>query len=365
MSINVRFVKTAISLALAMAITGCVSNPPAEAQAVPEKIAAPAIKQSEPKVNVDAVVAAEAVKQDPVRPTVPKPESVISAPASTESPDGIRSTPVAAPVAGQPISESDLQQKIQYAGVLFMSKASKRISASDNAEAKGLLEQSKQKMNEAKAGLSAGKLADAQLSIDESMRLFNTASRMVPSEEMQSEQKKRYEALLKEVADARASHKQNYDRMVAKKGASAGVKYDAKEVDRLLAEAKTAAAKSDFVKAVDSSTKASNLVNNAITQMLAGQEIRYELNIGTPEGEYNYEYDRYLGYDELVPVAIETRLPNEGQMMLINKNVETAKKMAAESQKKAKEGDYPTAIRMALDAQEKVRAALRIMGVNQ
>lgn len=369
MNQNRLFVRSAISVALVLAMTGCVSNAATPTAAVPEKVEAVAPKLEATKAEASAASAAvtEAVvesKPVPALTTMPAVKPVAEAIAKPSS-AAAAAAASPAPSSGQIISEADLQQKIQYAGVLFMSKSSKRVTSSDNAEAKAMLEQSKLKMNEAKTALAAHNLEKSQALVDESMRLFNTASRMVPSEEMMAEQKKRYEGLVKEVTDARASHKANYDRMVAKKGASAGVKYDAKEVDRLMADAKAAAGKSDYDKAVDSASKASNLVNNAITQMLAGQEIRYEIKIDTPEGEYAYEHDRYLGYEELIPVAIETKMPNDGQMVLINRNVETAKKMEADAEKTAKAGDYPTAIRMILDAQDKVRAALRIMGVNQ
>lgn len=364
MNQNWQFVRSAVSAALLLALTGCVSNAATPTEAAPEKVEAVAAKSETVKASVsESTAPVTATVAEPKPQTVAPPVPVVK--PAAESVAKPASEAAASSTSGQIVSEADLQQKIQYSGVLFMSKSSKRVASSNNAEAKAMLEQSKQKMNEAKAALAAHKLDKAQALVDESMRLFNAASRMVPSEDMMAEQKKRYETLVKEVEDARASHKTNYDRMVAKKGASAGVKYDVKEVDRLMADAKALAAKSDYDKAVDATTKASNLVNNAITQMLAGQEIRYEIKLDTPQGEYAYEHDRYLGYEELIPVAIESKMPNEGQMTLVNRNVETAKKMAAEADKTAKTGDYPTAIRMILDAQEKVRAALRIMGVNQ
>lgn len=365
-----------MALAILLAATGCVSTPDKAASAEPAKVdaaktaarptpapAAKTISGTEQRLSESAVtLPATAAVADTPPPVVAVPAASAAVPAG---PKRATSQAPGGSATAMPLSESDIKQKLQYAGVLFMSKSYKRVAASNHAEAKGLLEQAKQKLADAKTALGSDKLTEAAVLADESMRLFNNASRLVPSEDMLSEQKNRYQGLLKELETAKQSHKQNFDRMVAKKGASGGVKYDANQVAKLTAESEALANKGDFEKAGDAVAKAEGLITGAISQMLAGQEIVYQLNIDTPEGEFKYELDRYLGYEELIPIAIENKQPNEGQMTLIKTSADKGKWMAEEARKKAAEGDYPLAIRMIMDATEKVRSALRVLGVNQ
>lgn len=362
-----------VALSLLLAATGCVSTPDKGTQVEPAKVdAVKAVERTTPPPAAKPIsgaeqrLAAPAVSIPATTAVAELPPPVAAEPATV--PAGPKRSTTQAPggaTTAMPLSESDIKQKIQYAGVLFMSKSYKRVTASNNAEAKGLLEQAKQKLADAKTALSSDKLTEATALADESMRLFNNASRLVPSEDMLLEQKNRYLGLLKELETAKQSYKQNFDRMVAKKGASGGVKYDTNQVAKLAAEADALANKGDYEKAGDAIAKAEGLVTGAISQMLAGQELVYQLNIDTPEGEFKYELDRYLGYEELIPVAIENKQPNEGQMTLIKTSVDKGKWMAEEAKKKAAEGDYPLAIRMIMDATEKVRSALRVLGVNQ
>ena len=99
--------------------------------------------------------------------------------------------------------------------------------------------------------------------------------------------------------------------------------------------------------------------------LLHEQTIRYELTLDTPEDEYKYELDRYIGYEELIDVAIEQKKPSQGQLMLVNRSADKGRKMAAAARQKATEGDYPMAIRLIIDATDEVRRALRIMGITQ
>lgn len=262
-------------------------------------------------------------------------------------------------------SEKELKQKASYGDMLYISGSAKRVNASDNAEAKALMATSKEKLQQAKNELNAGNLRAAQDLIDESMRMFNSAAMMVPSDSVLQEQRARYDAIIKEYEQSRESYKATYDKRVAKDGASAGVKIDEKEVDRLAQESRTLYQDKKYPAAIDAISKALTTVNGAISQMLDKQTVTYDLKIDTPEGEWKYELDRFIGYEELVPVAIEERKPNAGQLMLVNKKVEKAHGMAEKAKETAAAGSYPKAIAMIGDATKEIRAALRIMGITE
>ncbi len=269
------------------------------------------------------------------------------------------------PTKNRVASEKELKQKISYSRMMFMSKSSKRVAASNNEQAKAMLTDSKSKMEKAKVLLDGGDLQAAQSEIDNSMRLFNAAAIMVPSAAVIAEQRKRYESLLKELSANRVTHQENFDRMVKKSGKEAGVEYDAEQVDTLVDEAAKMAVEKDYESAAATVDSANRMVNAATSEMLHDQIITYELNLDTPEGEWAYELNRYLGYEELIPVAIENKKPAKSLMFLVNRNVKKGKEMAAAAKETAASGDYSRAIAMVLDATKEIRKALRLMGVKQ
>lgn len=330
------------------------SKPVAKVEAVKRDLDKPVAKVEAVKSDVaQSVEKAETVKAEA------KPAAVKKVNASTAK-LGARN-----PTKNRVASEKELKQKVSYARMMFMSKSSKRVAASNNEQAKAMLSDSKSKMEKAKVLLEGGDLQAAQSEIDDSMRLFNAAAIMVPSASVIAEQRKRYESLLKELSANRVTHQENFDRMVKKSGKEAGVEYDTEQVDTLIEEAAKMAVEKDYESAAATVDSANRMVNAATSDMLHDQIITYELNLDTPEGEWAYELDRYLGYEELIPVAIENKKPKKSLMFLINRNVKKGNEMAATAKETADSGDYPRAIAMILDATKEIRKALRLMGVKQ
>ncbi|MEW5755898.1 MAG: hypothetical protein AB1810_06295 [Pseudomonadota bacterium] len=359
---------SAVVLALT-GLAGCGSNPPKEAAAPAAQpvVAAPpkpvAASRAQPFATAEVTSVAKEEILPPAEPEPTAPEAALP-PAAVESTPPPVQTPAFIPPKMQ-ISDSDLKQKLAYGNMLYMSKSATRIAASDNQEAKRLLSDSKQMMGEAKAALEAGDGEKAGKLIDEAMQMFNKASLLVPSESLVAEQKARYESLLKEIDHDKQIYQQNSQKVAKQKGAAAVVAYDVAAVDGLISQAKSQAGAGNYRDAVDGLTKAQGMINAATSKMMDSMTITYELNIDTPEGEWKYEYDRYLGYEELIPVAIEEKKPNEGVMLLVNRSMDKAKQMAQAAIKEANAKSYPKAIAMIQDATEEVRKALRLMGINQ
>ncbi len=141
------------------------------------------------------------------------------------------------------------------------------------------------------------------------------------------------------------------------------VGFDQDLVQWLLEEAKKLAGKQSFPAAMEILSHVRTLITKAIRDTLDGQDIVVKLDISTPELEYAYEYRRFLGYEELIPVAIERMRPNADTLKLIAYYAEEGKRMANTAQDKGMEGDYPIAISMILDATRRIQLALRTAGV--
>ncbi len=261
------------------------------------------------------------------------------------------------------VSPAKVKQKLTFADMMLMSAGTKRVMASDNAEAKAMLDSAKQKIGAARQNLDAGKNESALLLADEGLRLVGSASRLVPSEEVLQEQNERYLELVDAVKNFEQSHKITTKSVTKSHGEKSVVDYDKKQVNALLTEAKGFADKRQYMKAIPQVEKAELIVTSAINMMLDSKTLVYDVKFDTAEDEYAYELRRFTSYEELVPVAIERKRPAPGAVKLMDGFVKKGRSQRADAIKKAEEGDYPTAIAMMLSATTQVRRALRIAGV--
>jgi hypothetical protein len=97
--------------------------------------------------------------------------------------------------------------------------------------------------------------------------------------------------------------------------------------------------------------------------MLQSQTIEYDKDFATPREEYEYELARNESYVELIPIAIEQRHPNEGQVKLMNNFVAKSESIVGEGKALAAKGDYTMAIQAMQAATDNLRRALMIVGV--
>lgn len=262
-----------------------------------------------------------------------------------------------------PATRKEIEEKVQYAGMMFTFKPSQRVLASDNAEAKALLNQAKEKAAEAKARLAAGDLSAANDLVNESYRLLSLATALVPSEDVLAMEQGRYSELHKGLEHAKELYGDAYDRIMTQEGEKAVVPYDAGKVGELTKQAEALAGQGRYTQANEHLIKARALIDAAMAKMLHQQVVTYTVDVSTPKKEFEYELGRYASYEELIPAAIEMHAPDSGKMLLINRTIEKAQWMAAEAKNTAAAGDYPKAIRMITDASKEVRKALKIIGV--
>lgn len=262
-------------------------------------------------------------------------------------------------------SDQDVKQKLSYAGIVLGSKPAIRIRESGNIQAQAILADATDLLKKAKESSLAGNNNQAMLMIDDALRKMSAASQMVPSADMQNEQKKRYDELTKSLSELRATHKQKYAWITKEKGISAGIKYDEKLVDENVAQAKSNYAKANYEAAIASMVDAEKMVTLAINKMMDSQTVVTKLNIDTPEGEFSYEKERYHGYEELIPVALEQRSPGAGEKSLFDGYVNRGKEMYKGALQFAEQKNYPDAIKLMQDASNQIMRGLRLLGINQ
>lgn len=274
--------------------------------------------------------------------------------------------PAKTPSASQAnVTESAVKQKIMFAEMMINSQGAKRVSASQNDEAKQLLENARSALKEGRQKAQRSAFPDALAKADESLKLMSEATRLVPSQEAMAELAENYKALLAEITDYQKSHKDNLERMQRAGSVPDEVRYDEAKVSAMMSEAKTLAGKNNYVRANAILGEVQKSITLALHKMLDSQTIVYDLNFETAEDEYEYEYKRFISYEELIPIAIEAKKPAPGAVKLMESFVEKARKRRDQAVAKAKAGEYPDAIAMLQQATKTVRRALRMVGVMQ
>jgi len=139
--------------------------------------------------------------------------------------------------------------------------------------------------------------------------------------------------------------------------------FDGDLMDWLVAEAKQFAEQQRYSEAEAILHQVRSLVTKGLKEELDGQSIVIKVDVSTPELEYRYERNRYLGYEELISVAIKQMRPEKETVLLINQYADQGRWMAQQADKQQQNGALPVAIRMIQDATRVIQQALKAAGV--
>ncbi len=139
--------------------------------------------------------------------------------------------------------------------------------------------------------------------------------------------------------------------------------FDKKLVEWLLSEAAVLASEGRYGAATKVVQRVRTLITRALRDTLDGHDVVVKLDISTPKLEFIYEHRRYLGYEELVPIAIRQMQPDAETLVEIAQYRAQGEAMAQQALDKSAEGEYPVAIRMILDATRTMQMALHTAGV--
>ncbi|ALP54213.1 hypothetical protein Tel_14290 [Candidatus Tenderia electrophaga] len=269
---------------------------------------------------------------------------------------------VATPFAAAPrdVSHStDAALRLDYLGKLLDSRSGQRLAQHPDGAIRGRIEAMLAQAREAIAG---GDNDTADALTKQALETLMSAVRELPADpEETARHKARYEELRRGLEKFNYAQAANRERFAAQ--AKQASEPDHSQVNKLLALADRDAKAGDYEQAVTRLTEAQSIVTSALRGMLNHKQLVIELDIGTPEKEYFYELRRYQGYEELIPVAIETKRPNEMATQTMIKLGEKAKWMSEQARGKAMQGDYAVAIRMIMDATDVVKQALRVVGI--
>lgn len=274
-------------------------------------------------------------------------------------------TGAAKPQMKSTVTESKVKQKLMFAEMMAGAQGSKRVQSSQNNEAKKLLADAKQLVKDARTKSMVGALPEAYEMANQALKMLSAATRLVPGEEELAELAENYKNMLAEIQDYQKSYQNNVKSLEKKDSLDDGIKYDEKKFNAVLAEAAGFAEQKNYVHANKLLEQAQTTVTVSLHKMLDSKTLVYDLNFETAADEYEYEVKRFVGYEELIPIAIEAKKPAAGAVKLMESFLTKARKRRDEAQAKADAGDYPAAIGMMLQATKTVRRALRMVGVSQ
>jgi tetratricopeptide (TPR) repeat protein len=266
---------------------------------------------------------------------------------------------------GSKVTASKVKQKLMFAEMMSKSKGSKRVLASQNSEAKQLLNNAKSLISKGREKSQAGALPEALALADKSLKMMSEATRLVPGEEEMAQLADNYKSSLVGIRDYQKSHKANLARLEKLGTVSDDARYNEEEVAIKLSKAQVLADNKSYVRANVILSEVQKTITVALHRMLDSSTIVYDLNFATAADEYEYELKRFVGYEELIPVAIEAKKPAPGAIKLMNSFHEKARKRRDQAVARAAEGKHGDAIAMLQQATKTIRRALRMVGVMQ
>ena len=258
-------------------------------------------------------------------------------------------------VAVKSVDPKKVKQKIAYVDMLMQFKGKSLPPAQ-----LGLIED---KLNSAKTLEKQGDLAGSLALAQEAAELFKKKEVQVgPSKEELAEQKEEFNDLLVTLEAFIDSHLASFKQ--AKEEGRKTVAYDSDAVGSLILDAKNLAEKQQYESAGKQVKKAERMVTKALNEMLNEQTIVYDLDFKTPADEFAYEVNRYKGYAELVPVAIEVKKPGPAKIKYAKTFQDKAEFFKGKAHEAAEAERWEEAIVVIKDATMEMRRGLRILGVS-
>ena len=255
------------------------------------------------------------------------------------------------------IDPKKVKQKIAYVKMLIQFKG-KNLNPEQ-------LKNIKAKLADAEEQEKAGDLSTALATANAASDMFEAKAKSKgPTKEQLADAREEFNDHLITLEAFIDSHKFTYQDMM-KRDKSKAVDYDHDVIGKMVSDAKALSKKNDFKKAGRLVKQAERIVTKALNDMYKGQTaVVYDLNFETPAEEYEYEVKRYLGYEELIPVAIEVKKPKQSMLGMMQRHADKAKFFREKADESAKAGRWSEALVIIKDATVEVRRGLRFLGVN-
>lgn len=263
-----------------------------------------------------------------------------------------------ADAARAPVSPQMLEQKFTMVDkVLNQSPVARRVSASENEQARRHIANARDLAAQARKLSASGQLRGADALLNEAIWEVSRAQQLVPDPgTLQSAERARYSQLEESVA---ALQRTALIALPPGRSDAGGVLAAANQ----LVERAVALARADkYAEANKQLDHAVLLLLKDASQRLAGQTLVYDRRFADRREEFNYELERHRSFERLVPLALlELRPPPEARV-LVDRHVAAAREQRAAAEA-AFARDPLAAIRQVNEGTESLRRALQAAGL--
>ena len=253
-----------------------------------------------------------------------------------------------------------IEQRIALTRNYLESDTAAKIAASENPQARRLLEKSRELLDQASDALRQGRLLAGQEKVNLSLQSFTAAGsanlRKAPDPAVA---KRELSALRTEID----SYLQAFTAALAEKGPSMAGLLDRQFVDGLLGNAEQAESIQDYANAKAALTRAKQTVVDALIKIRHNETVVYSVEFQTPADEFRYENDRYLEYAALGQKLLDSGELEESRTKMYEQLKKSGDGLADEAAELAGTGDYQSAIERMETAVKKLVQGLRLLGV--
>jgi hypothetical protein len=255
-------------------------------------------------------------------------------------------------------SRVQLEQRLRLAAQLINdSPAAQRIMRSGNGAAEGHLNEGRLHLSLAEDALRRGDGATARAAVDEALRHVGKARRLVPNTQLQqAASQRRSEQLLASLerlvetwrVQAASREAQDND-LVAALG--------------LIGNARSLAASSRHVDAVQMLELAERHVLTGMNRVLQQREVDYTQRANTPEQEFALELQRHAAMAELLPLAVAELKPSADALKLIERYSADSRSLRGQALQLQQQGELPQALAKLRSAMLFLQRGLQAAGV--
>jgi tetratricopeptide (TPR) repeat protein len=247
---------------------------------------------------------------------------------------------------------------------LTQSSLTQRIQQSPHADAGTRLTEARALYERAQLEFNAGQFGIANNLADDSLRLIVVASRLAPDTAQRLAQEKTRNTELREAIRTFNLLYQSLGKRMAEINAHSPLG------DAELVRVNGMVDKADALIAIGNHHEAHVLLNSAhlivvstLNRMLMAQTIVYDLKFESPAEEFRYEVARNIGFEELIPVALERLVVTRETANLAERYVQQSRDLRNAAQKLASDGQFLAALKNIQEASALLQRSLRIAGV--
>ena len=266
--------------------------------------------------------------------------------------------PAAAPAQDAEARRS-VEQKIEFARQLvFDSPVARRIAASNNAAAKGHVDEGRTLLAQAGDAMKAGDLAGAERAANEAIWALGRARQLVPDDMSRTiAERVRYQRLMESAERIVPTYRMHLSH------AGLSDSPDLNAALGLIDEARSLAGAERLADANRALLQAERHLLIGLNRTIGDKTLVVSTHFDSPAKEFDYELERHRSYLELVPLAIEEFKPGEDARALIRRFIERSQALRAQAAAQAGNRQHDAALVSVREAVNFLQRALSAAGL--